>query len=84
MALTIGNSYDQGVMGGVNNAKGEEGFSILCTEAKFLTGNLLDYIYLMGFGYVDENDNPVITNTLLQGGIVRSLPRPLRRIWRLS
>jgi hypothetical protein len=43
--------YDQGMMGGVNNAN--------------------DYIYLMGFGYVDEATNePVITNSLLQGGIV--------------
>ncbi|KAF2971302.1 hypothetical protein GQX73_g2223 [Xylaria multiplex] len=43
--------YDQGVMGGVNNAK--------------------NYIDLMGFGYVDEKTgNPVITNSLLQGGII--------------
>ncbi|KAL2060873.1 hypothetical protein VTL71DRAFT_8925 [Oculimacula yallundae] len=43
--------YDQGMMGGVNNAK--------------------HYIELMGFGYVDAVDNtPVITNSLLQGGIV--------------
>ncbi|KAF7562283.1 hypothetical protein G7046_g1871 [Stylonectria norvegica] len=43
--------YDQGMMGGVNNAK--------------------DYIDLMGFGYVDEKTgDPVITNSLLQGGIV--------------
>ncbi|KAI1423533.1 general substrate transporter [Xylaria sp. FL1777] len=43
--------YDQGVMGGVNNAK--------------------NYIDLMGFGYVDEKTgNPIITNTLLQGGII--------------
>ncbi|KAI3343259.1 general substrate transporter [Ustulina deusta] len=43
--------YDQGVMGGVNNAK--------------------NYIDLMGFGFVDEETgNPVITNTLLQGGII--------------
>ncbi|KAJ8128808.1 hypothetical protein O1611_g4824 [Lasiodiplodia mahajangana] len=43
--------YDQGVMGGVNNAK--------------------NYIDLMGFGYVDEETgDPVITNSLLQGGIV--------------
>ncbi|KAI3320367.1 general substrate transporter [Xylariaceae sp. AK1471] len=43
--------YDQGVMGGVNNAK--------------------HYIDLMGFGYVDEKTgNPVVTNSLLQGGIV--------------
>ncbi|KAJ2988813.1 hypothetical protein NUW58_g3779 [Xylaria curta] len=43
--------YDQGVMGGVNNAK--------------------HYIDLMGFGYVDKKTgNPVITNSLLQGGII--------------
>ncbi|KAJ9193320.1 hypothetical protein DTO021D3_8004 [Paecilomyces variotii] len=46
--------YDQGMMGGVNNAK--------------------DYIDLMGFGYtttVDGTPNtPVVTNSLLQGGIV--------------
>ncbi|RYC54506.1 hypothetical protein CHU98_g11702 [Xylaria longipes] len=43
--------YDQGVMGGVNNAK--------------------NYIDLMGFGYVDEKTgDPVITNSLLQGGII--------------
>lgn len=46
--------YDQGMMGGVNNAK--------------------DYIELMGFGYVATIDGsrntPVITNSLLQGGIV--------------
>ncbi|KAF4978068.1 hypothetical protein FZEAL_5494 [Fusarium zealandicum] len=43
--------YDQGMMGGVNNAK--------------------DYIDLMGFGYVDEETgDPVVTNSLLQGGIV--------------
>ncbi|CZT43464.1 probable transporter (major facilitator superfamily) [Rhynchosporium secalis] len=46
--------YDQGMMGGVNNAK--------------------DYIELMGFGHVETIDGspntPVITNSLLQGGIV--------------
>ncbi|KAI0399892.1 general substrate transporter [Xylaria palmicola] len=43
--------YDQGVMGGVNNAK--------------------HYIDLMGFGYVDEaTGNPVVTDSLLQGGII--------------
>lgn len=43
--------YDQGVMGGVNNAK--------------------NYIELMGIGYVEEETgNPIITNTLLQGGII--------------
>ncbi|KAL8347644.1 hypothetical protein RB601_002980 [Gaeumannomyces tritici] len=43
--------YDQGMMGGVNNAK--------------------NYIDLMGFGYVDpETKEPVITDSLLQGGIV--------------
>jgi MFS family permease len=46
--------YDQGMMAGVNNAK--------------------DYIELMGFGHVETIDGsvntPVITNSLLQGGIV--------------
>ncbi|KAI1859959.1 uncharacterized protein JN550_011770 [Neoarthrinium moseri] len=43
--------YDQGMMGGVNNAK--------------------DYIDLMGFGYVDPvTEEPIVTNSLLQGGIV--------------
>jgi MFS family permease len=43
--------YDQGMMGGVNNAK--------------------NYIDLMGFGYVDETTgDPVVTDSLLQGGIV--------------
>lgn len=43
--------YDQGMMGGVNNAK--------------------DYIDLMKFGYVDDKTgDPVITRTILQGGIV--------------
>lgn len=46
--------YDQGIMGGVNNAK--------------------DYIELMGFGYTatvnGDVNTPVITNSLLQGGIV--------------
>ncbi|KAK8061064.1 hypothetical protein PG997_015285 [Apiospora hydei] len=43
--------YDQGMMGGVNNAK--------------------DYIDLMGFGHVDPETNaPIITDSLLQGGIV--------------
>lgn len=46
--------YDQGMMGGVNNAK--------------------DYIELMGIGYVEtingSPNTPVITNSLLQGGIV--------------
>ncbi|KAI0886900.1 general substrate transporter [Annulohypoxylon maeteangense] len=41
--------YDQGMMGGVNNAK--------------------DYIDLMGFGHV-VNGNPVVTDALLQGGIM--------------
>ncbi|KAJ4391007.1 hypothetical protein N0V93_004620 [Gnomoniopsis smithogilvyi] len=41
--------YDQGMMGGVNNAK--------------------DYIDSMRFGYV-EDGTPVVTNTLLQGGIM--------------
>ncbi|KJX93412.1 MFS monosaccharide transporter like protein [Zymoseptoria brevis] len=43
--------YDQGMMGGVNNAK--------------------HYIDLMGFGYVDPiTKDPIITDSLLQGGIV--------------
>ncbi|KAI0196483.1 general substrate transporter [Astrocystis sublimbata] len=42
--------YDQGVMGGVNNAK--------------------NYIDLMKIGYVDDEGTPIITNSLLQGGIV--------------
>lgn len=42
--------YDQGMMGGVNNAT--------------------DYINLMGFGYVNEEGDPVVTDSLLQGGIV--------------
>ncbi|KAL1618787.1 hypothetical protein SLS56_010390 [Neofusicoccum ribis] len=43
--------YDQGMMGGVNNAK--------------------DYIDLMKFGYVDDaTGDPVVTDSLLQGGIV--------------
>ncbi|ELQ42964.1 arabinose-proton symporter [Pyricularia oryzae Y34] len=43
--------YDQGIMGGINNAK--------------------HYIDLMGFGYVDPvTKEPVITDSLLQGGIV--------------
>ncbi|KAI9842472.1 MAG: hypothetical protein M1837_007141 [Sclerophora amabilis] len=42
--------YDQGMMGGVNNAK--------------------HYIDLMGFGYVQEDKTVVITDSLLQGGIV--------------
>ncbi|KAI0421987.1 general substrate transporter [Xylaria grammica] len=28
-----------------------------------------DYIKLMGFGYIDDNGQPIITDTLLQGGI---------------
>lgn len=48
--------YDQGLMGGVNNAK--------------------HYIDLMGFGYTedrgDDKNVPVITKSLLQGGIVAS------------
>ncbi|KAF4906997.1 Sugar transporter STL1 [Colletotrichum viniferum] len=42
--------YDQGMMGGVNNAK--------------------HYIDLMRFGYVDDDGVPVVTDTLLQGGIM--------------
>lgn len=48
--------YDQGLMGGLNNSK--------------------NYIDLMGFGYtetVEGDENvPVITDSLLQGGIVAS------------
>lgn len=32
--------------------------------------NAKDYIDLMGFGYVNEAGDPVVTNSLLQGGIV--------------
>lgn len=32
--------------------------------------NAKNYIDLMGFGYVEANGDPVITNSLLQGGIV--------------
>lgn len=42
--------YDQGMMGGVNNAT--------------------DYINTMKFGYVDASGTPVVTDSLLQGGIV--------------
>ncbi|KAI9756487.1 MAG: hypothetical protein M4579_003826 [Chaenotheca gracillima] len=42
--------YDQGMMGGVNNAR--------------------NYVDLMGFGYVTDDDVVHITNSLLQGGIV--------------
>ncbi|EZF91846.1 hypothetical protein H113_07335 [Trichophyton rubrum MR1459] len=46
--------YDQGMMGGVNNAK--------------------HYIELMGFGHTEavngSKNSPVITDSLLQGGIV--------------
>ncbi|CZT20281.1 related to sugar transport protein STP1 [Ramularia collo-cygni] len=43
--------YDQGMMGGVNNAP--------------------DYISLMGIGYTDPlTHTPIITHSLLQGGIV--------------
>lgn len=49
--LTCGcTGYDQGMMGGVNNAK--------------------HYIDLMRFGYVDDDGVPVVTDTLLQGGIM--------------
>jgi MFS family permease len=48
--------YDQGLMGGVNNAK--------------------DYIDLMGFGHTEDTAEdrnvPVVTDSLLQGGIVAS------------
>lgn len=40
--------YDQGMMGGVNNAR--------------------NYIDLMKFGYVSESGDPVIIDSLLQGG----------------
>lgn len=42
--------YDQGMMGGVNNAK--------------------DYVDLMKFGYVNDDGDVVVTDSLLQGGIV--------------
>lgn len=32
--------------------------------------NANDYIYLMGFGHVDDTNTPVITDSLKQGGIV--------------
>lgn len=32
--------------------------------------NAKHYIDLMGFGYVDEAGDPIVTNSLLQGGIV--------------
>lgn len=32
--------------------------------------NAEDYVNLMGFGYIDEAGDPVVTNSLLQGGIV--------------
>lgn len=32
--------------------------------------NATDYINLMGFGYVNEEGDPVVTDSLLQGGIV--------------
>lgn len=32
--------------------------------------NATHYIYTMGFGYVDEAGDPVINNSILQGGIV--------------
>jgi hypothetical protein len=32
--------------------------------------NATDYINLMGFGYVSEEGDPVVTDSLLQGGIV--------------
>ncbi|KAK4494761.1 hypothetical protein PRZ48_014117 [Zasmidium cellare] len=42
--------YDQGMMGGVNNAQ--------------------NYISLMKFGYTSADGDPVVTDSLLQGGIV--------------
>lgn len=53
--------YDQGMMGGVNNAK--------------------DYIDLMGFGHVDEEGEPVVTDSLLQGGIVSLENARVRHNW---
>jgi hypothetical protein len=32
--------------------------------------NATDYINLMGFGYVNEEGDPIVTDSLLQGGIV--------------
>jgi MFS family permease len=32
--------------------------------------NAKDYIDLMGFGYVDDEGTPIVTDSLLQGGIV--------------
>lgn len=42
--------YDQGMMGGVNNAR--------------------DYVDIMKFGYVQEDGTAVVTDALLQGGIM--------------
>ena len=36
--------------------------------------NATDYINLMGFGYVNDEGDPVVTDSLLQGGIVRRDP----------
>jgi hypothetical protein len=30
----------------------------------------VDYVKLMGYGYVDENNEPQVTDGLLEGGIV--------------
>jgi MFS family permease len=43
-------SYDQGLMGGVNQST--------------------DYIYRMGLGHIGPDGSPIITETLLQGGIM--------------
>ncbi|KAK4618018.1 Sugar transporter STL1 [Fulvia fulva] len=51
--------YDQGMMGGVNNAR--------------------NYIDLMKFGYVSESGDPVIIDSLLQGGSIKTIA--LGAIW---
>jgi hypothetical protein len=37
--------------------------------------NATDYINLMGFGYVNDEGDPVVTDSLLQGGIVSRDPK---------
>jgi hypothetical protein len=37
--------------------------------------NATDYINLMGFGYVNDEGDPVVTDSLLQGGIVSRGPK---------
>jgi hypothetical protein len=39
--------------------------------------NAKNYIDLMGFGYVAENGDPVVTDSLLQGGIVSPIATPV-------